>query len=72
MEQEEEERSLRTQLVDAIKECRHHLEILKSPSGTGSGYTRRDNSREIAMLEIELRRLKEALTSLEQNSEGET
>ena len=67
MEQEEEERSLRTQLVDAIKECRRRIQILKFPPRAGS-----NNSREIAMLEIELRRWKEALTSLGQNSEGET
>jgi hypothetical protein len=54
------------QLRDAIRECHRQIDILKvrSDPGYGGGTLPQDNSREIALLEDELKRLREALSGL--------
>jgi hypothetical protein len=58
--------SLKQELANAIEQCRRQIQILKSRSGPGygGGTLPQDNSREIGLLEIELRRLQEALEAI--------
>ncbi len=71
MWQRKRPKPLREQLTDALNECRRQLQVLYSPRGEGYGNTRRDNRREIEMLEAEQRRLREALESLDP-ADGQT
>jgi hypothetical protein len=65
MEPDDEEKPLREQMTEALEECRREIEILQRPSNLmGFFGLRQDNRREIAMLEIEFRRLTEALNNL--------
>jgi hypothetical protein len=57
---DEQEPSVRAQLTAALKECERQIEILEHPPRIGS-----NNSREIAMLRVELRRLRAALDNLD-------
>lgn len=56
---DEQEPSVRAQLTAALKECERQIDILKNPPRIGS-----NNSREIALLQTELLRLKAALDNL--------
>jgi chromosome segregation ATPase len=62
-EEQEELETLRTQLRDAINDCQRQIQILKHPVRSGSARAP-DNSREIALLEDELKRLRDALAGL--------
>lgn len=65
MEPEEQEdiETLRTQLRDAIQECRRQIDILKDPVRKGA-VSGTKSAGEIPLLENELKRLREALTEL--------
>lgn len=60
MEAEDGDETLRAALREAIRECRRQIEILKTPA---RGSARR-NGLEIALLEKELGRLRDALAGL--------
>lgn len=62
-EKQDDVETLRAQLRAAIQECRRQIDILKNPlrNGTVSGTK---SPAEIALLETELKRLRQALADL--------
>ena len=68
------QKSLRTELKQALQECERQLEILRSPAIPGSTLWGgpANHQREIALLELEHRRLTDALASLEPEEDTKT
>jgi hypothetical protein len=67
MERRNRAKPLRNQLIEALAECRHQIDILETagrPLYGNPGERPQDNSTEIALLEAECRRLQQAIADL--------